>query len=309
MSTKSVAVTVASPPEPPKAVVKTLAPLVRVRLPTSREISPPPPLPTAAVAMTALSARTISPVIRTSMFGWPLIPPEMVAAVNDVDGPVANRWPPRITIVPAGPAGTIVIRGGHLFATGPSTSLTAATISGGMSGQPNIDVRITGDMVLADRAVIATAAVGSGGGGDISLDVGSLTLTSGARVLTTAFGGSGGLATVTATDFVDIVGRSSSGQASGLFTLTQSASSGGTGGALSIRAPSLRLNDGGTITTQSTAAAAGGNVALQVDNLSITRGASINSNASSRAAGGDLTVTVKDSTLISGVGRGIFSQG
>jgi filamentous hemagglutinin family protein len=240
-------------------------------------------------------------------------------------------------------AGTVVIRGGQLFATG--SSIFANTTGSANGAELGIDVQAQGDVVLSgatlrvvaqrtgnagaiqistpgnlqmqSAALIDTQSLGGvagdiskGVGGDVLLNVGGLSLTGGARITSTTQragaspGGPGGNLLVTATGPVSI-----SGQNSGLISTTAANASSGVGGRVEITSPSssLTLDAGGSILTRSLSVAGGGDVTLQASNFSMTNGATIVSRTSSNGAGGNVAVTATDTALISGAGAGIFS--
>src|SRR5262245_53113637 len=166
-------------------------------------------------------------------------------------------------------AGTVLIRGGQLVLTGGS-SIT--NVNSG-SGSPGVGIRIeaSGDVVMSggsslqstsnlsgdagavqiqanglkmsEFAFISSLAHGGGRGADVSIDVGRLTLESGARIdsSTDAFSppaGAGGDITVRATGPVTITGQSS-----GIASITLSSEPTAKGGAVTVSAQSLAVGD------------------------------------------------------------------
>lgn len=236
--------------------------------------------------------------------------------------------------------GTVVIRGGRLFADASQITadtvgdvdgaalgielslaedinLTNGTFVGTTTGPFGFglgrggDVQVTARDAQIDGSLVTTFTFGEGNAGGVSLDVATLAVTGGAAVGSLSLGsGRGGDVDVTATERVSISGRDSVGTPSSLFSETQVS---GDGGRLAISAPSLTMDDGGLITSTTLGTGPGGEIAVAVEKLSLTRGAIIQSNTGSIAQGGNVTVTATDSAVISGVGSdgspgGIFSS-
>jgi filamentous hemagglutinin family protein len=236
------------------------------------------------------------------------------------------------------PGGTVIIRGGRLSMD--QGSMIVANTTGVANGAATaVDLQVSGDVVIGGGAGINVQTSGSGAagdveitasrlemndstfiqsitnrggvGGDITVDVGTLVLTAGASISASSqqplFGGGGGPGgnlIVTATDAVTIDGASS-----GLSTFTTSELPGGTGtgGGLSLSAPSLALDHNASLTSLSFGPAAGGDIAVVVGSLSLSNGGSLVSRTTFGAPGGKVDVTATDSMSMSGSGSGIFS--
>ena len=236
------------------------------------------------------------------------------------------------------PGGTVIIRGGRLSMDQGST--IAANTTGIANGAATaVDLQASGDIVIGGGAGINVQTSGSGAagdvdiaagrlevkdaafiqsitnrggvGGDITVDVGTLVLTAGANISVSSqqplFGGGGGPGgnlIVTARDSVTIDGASS-----GLSTFTSSELPGGigTGGRLSLSAPSLALDHNASLTSLSFGSAAGGDIAVTGGSFSLSNGGSLVSRTTFSAPGGKVAVTATDSVSISGSGSGIFS--
>jgi filamentous hemagglutinin family protein len=240
------------------------------------------------------------------------------------------------TFTPVGTAaGTVLIRGGELVVTG--SSISANTVGNG--AELAIGLEATGDIVLAggtgltvialggtagdvritagalhmqEFAFIDSIAVGGGGrGADVFVDVGRLTLEGGARISSQSAGSiapadPGGDITVTATDPADSI--LITGEGSGIVSFSLAFESTGTGGAMMVAAPSLKIENGGTISTIASGVAPGGDVTISVGDLSVTGGGTVASRTFI-GPGGDLTVNATGSVTISGAGSSILSGG
>ena len=136
--------------------------------------------------------------------------------------------------------------------------------------------------------------VGGGRGGDIFLDVGSLTITnagigSQAGALTT---GHAGNITITATEAVSMSGSSA----------IRSGSHGdGDGGTISISTPVLTMDCSGIVAEAGIYSSGdAGDVLLEVGSLALTSGAQIQTSTEGVGQGGDITITATDSVSILG---------
>jgi filamentous hemagglutinin family protein len=206
------------------------------------------------------------------------------------------------------PGGTVVIRGGQLIASQSSTIL--ANTTGAANGATTaVDIQVSGNLQLKESSTLNSTTSGTGAGGGILVDAGTLTLMSGGSISSATgvfvfplgfVGGPGGNVTVTAKDSILI-----SDIASGIRTLTNSSSA---GGKVTISAPSLTLANSGEVLSSSTQSGAGGDIAIGVRSLSIASSGNITS-LTGNAAGGNLAVKVIDSATISGTGDSIFTRG
>jgi len=215
-------------------------------------------------------------------------------------------------------AGTVVIRGGRLVMDG--AAIQAFTLGNGVGG--GVKIRAS-SMEMRNGAFIESGTVcclpppanlqGKGSGGDISVNVETLTLmdnTTHIKTLSNGDPGSGlagpaGTLEVIASSSVAISGDSNTG----LFSTTSSKVATGIGGPVIVSAPSLTVDSSATIATAAQGTAPAGGITITVGDLSLTRGGSINSSASGSGSGGTVTVRATDSALISGTGSGIFSLG
>ena len=193
---------------------------------------------------------------------------------------------------------------GDIDMTG-SAGLQATSTQSGDAG----DVRIrAAGLRLQESAFIDSVTEGGGRGADIVIDVGRLTLTGGARISSRASAfaapaGAGGDITVTATGPVTITGEGSA-----IVSLALSNEPTANGGAVTLSARSLAVEDLASIGTIALGPAPGGDVAITVQDLSLSGRGTIAS-STFVGQGGNVSVTATGSALIAGTGSGIFSGG
>jgi filamentous hemagglutinin family protein len=160
--------------------------------------------------------------------------------------------------------GSTVGNGGSVFldsrsaititGTVDSSSFTA-TDNGG-----NITLLVKDKLSLSNDVTIRNQINGSGIGGDINVKAKSVSLTDGARIWTINEGnGQGGNITITATDFVEVIGISASGQDSSLASIPTGT---GSGGNIKIETGRLIIRDGAAISTAINGAGQGGNLTV-----------------------------------------------
>jgi large exoprotein involved in heme utilization and adhesion len=227
-------------------------------------------------------------------------------------------------------AGTLTLTGGAQIQSGsPSDlsqgggiTLTASrqiviSDGGGLSSQSlNLDagrVVVSAPSLTMDRGFINTSTQGEGRAGNISLNVGTLTLTGGAQIASSSqinSPGHGGSVDVTATDSLSISGRSATGvggspfsndASSGLFS---TAAGTGPAGQITVSAPALAMSDGGKISVATAGAvtAAAGDISVNVGTLTLASGARIDSGTTGAGRGGNVTVIAPGSVSVSGSG-------
>jgi filamentous hemagglutinin family protein len=155
-------------------------------------------------------------------------------------------------------------------------------------------------LVLEDGGTITASSTGTGPAGDIRIEVGQLTLSGGAAIDSGTEGrGPGGIMSVTAHDMIRITGRDRAGLPSRISSNTLGE---GAAGHLAIAAPSLVLEDGGTITASTAGTGWAGDIRIEVGQLTLSGGAAIDSSTVGRGPGGITSVTAHDTIRI--VGRG-----
>jgi len=166
-------------------------------------------------------------------------------------------------------------------------------------------------------AFITSGASGPGGGADVIVTGGRLTLNGGASISSGTQppppfrvpSGPGGRLTINATE-VDIAG-----QGSQILSSTGSTAKTGVGGAIAITAPTVTLTDHATIATAAspTAIAAGGDIVIAATSFSLAGGAELKSSETNAtnplptSRGGNVNVTASGLVTMSGTGSGIVS--
>src|SRR5882762_8686434 len=191
--------------------------------------------------------------------------------------------------------GTVLIRAGKLIMRNSQIFSDSDAFAGAARA---IDIRVTGDMVLDNKAEISAGSFGEEVGGDIVATVGSLSLTGGSLISRTsqsqAFGNQ-----PTAGVTVDSRGPITiSGTNSGLFSNT--ALNENLGG-VTITASSLTMSERGQISSVASQSGLSGNISVDVGKgpVTVTSGAKIFSNSGSGAPAAKINV-VADSVVLSG---------
>ncbi|MEQ8956794.1 MAG: hypothetical protein RLP02_02530, partial [Coleofasciculus sp. C2-GNP5-27] len=151
---------------------------------------------------------------------------------------------------------------------------------------------------LSNEVIVTNQINGSGIGGDINVKARSVSLTDGARIWAVNTGdGQGGHITISATDFVEVIGISPSGQDSSLASLPTGT---GSGGDIAIETGRLIVQDGAGILTVTNGAGQGGNLTVNASESVELSGAPTNVLYSGLFAGtvdtgngGDITIETK----------------
>jgi filamentous hemagglutinin family protein len=217
----------------------------------------------------------------------------------------------------------------------------ASSISSETSGTGRgSDVGITAQSLQMDGASIKSLTTGDGPGGSISITGGPINLTNGAQIVSSTTGaGNGGNINISATEAVSIFGYDTTGTlpglstgyvfspdtglplvTSGVFTTTSAT---GTcpgcskGGAIQTTAPTVTVDNAGTIATITSGDGQGGQLALNVATLNLTGAAQLWSSAgqdpvtfefTGSGRGGDINVTASNSVLVSGGNPDLFAN-
>ncbi len=225
-----------------------------------------------------------------------------------------------------GDAGNLTINTGQLIIRdgGRASSETSGEGRGGdLTVNAPRSVELTGTTPDGFGSSLSTRTQGSGNAGNLTINTGQLIVRYGAQAAgTTASQGRGGDLSVNASQSVELIGTSATA-ASGLFAsaIVGDGAGGdlrittpklivqdgavvsvsnfqsrnlfppGTGpaGNLQIQAPTIRLNNQGTIT----AAAAGGdkgNITIESQDIQMRRGSAITTNATGASAGGNIAI-------------------
>jgi filamentous hemagglutinin family protein len=218
---------------------------------------------------------------------------------------------------PSGGLGAFQQGGGDLHVAAGSMLVDdaeVATFTGGRDDGGDIDIQLSGDLVLRARDDQAAGLfagtgvtigddvlVGAGNGGTISVDAANITVLDGARFSTGSIWiGAAGSIELDARDSIRILGRNSAGVPSALLSNTTVS---GAGGRIHVAADRLEM-DAGTIVAETSGAGTGGAIDVAVGELSLRGNARIDSSTRSAtdpsAAGGMIHVRASRKISISG---------
>ena len=195
---------------------------------------------------------------------------------------------------------TVSIRSGQFAITVNDAALTTAknagssnTISLGRGSSivtsnsgvdPGANIQLVSSHLVMDGAMLRSSAVDKGTGGNISVNASSIALVGGAQIASSTDGnGSAGSVHVAGTDSLTISGFDTTGTltgiasdlpvtASGVFSNTTTE---GVGGALTIVAPRLTVEDTGRIATFTSGDGAGGSVSIHSNQIGLKTGGRI----------------------------------
>lgn len=215
-----------------------------------------------------------------------------------VAGDVTLTTPGAISITGADRTGTQAIPSG----------IQSRTSGRGNGGQ----VKLTAQQIqLDDEAQLNVGTANSSGqAGQLSLQTNTLEIRNGAQ-MNVGVGdqnnptgtGKGGQIAITASERVLISGKSAK-QPSGLFSNVFSSQ--GEGGQITVSAPALTLENGGTLQTATLLNGKAGQIKLQVDTLKLQTGGSIQSNTiAGRGQAGDIEINARRAIQLEGDLTGI----
>jgi filamentous hemagglutinin family protein len=182
---------------------------------------------------------------------------------------------------------------------GASITASSALSEGPGGGSVTITatdgVTLSGDAPGGGSGIFSTAARGRGG--EIRLSVGTLTLEDGGQISTSARGeGAGGAVTITATEAVTLRGSGPHlGFASGIRSRTFGT---GAAGQVTLSAPRVRLEEGGTITTESQGDGPAGSLTIRAGRLTLTSGAQLSSSTAGGSPGGRVDVLATETVTL-----------
>jgi large exoprotein involved in heme utilization and adhesion len=189
-------------------------------------------------------------------------------------------------------------RSGRSESSGPFTvvnnpsSIAANTLFGtGRAGAVTVN---TPRLMMFDAALISTATNGDGPAGSLTVNAGSMNMSSGASISSSSglnvglgagfeFGnGAGGTVTVNATGPVTIAD-----QGSGLFTST---AGNGVGGNINLRGSPIQLSNGASISATSSGSGNAGSITIDAGNQLAMTNSSVTTEAN-QASGGAIKIT------------------
>ncbi len=176
------------------------------------------------------------------------------------------------------------------------SGLFVNTYSGGDGGTISVS---TPTLTLSDCAMIqaVSSETATGNAGNIDLDVGSLSVTTGAQIAAATLGpGRGGAITVRARDSVSL-----SGAGHGSPSLLSAQTLGeGDAGRVMVSAPSISISDGASVGASTGGPGRAGEVLLKGDVISLERGGRISTSTRATGQGGNITVEATQLTLTGG---------
>jgi len=229
-----------------------------------------------------------------------------------------------------GDAGYVLVESGSLtLKDGRYIASATNAILGGKSGNAGeVNIRVSGDILLSDinvygsyraagyggSGIMVSSSGNSGKAGNLFLEAHSLSLKNGAVLSTTALGNAdGGDINIRVADSINIRGSSPvkvfSSAAYSQYTIqnffsrieassTSPDKNSGNSGTVSVQVRNINISDGGMITTSSTGGGQAGDISLNVGNLEMHGGASVSSDAD-KSGGGRITVDAKDTIHLS----------
>ncbi len=189
----------------------------------------------------------------------------------------------------SGSAGDTSLNVGALTLTGGSY---INTDSYGDGDGGDLEVSAAGSVLFSNPGSgIYSRAWANGNAGDVSLNVGALTLTDGGKIDTSSKdAGRGGHLSITATDSVSLSGDNSAILSKAFW---------GNSGGLSLDTSSLSINSGAQIDTSSTRSGKGGQITITAENIEISDRGSIFSYARYQGDAGDINISASTGILIS----------
>jgi filamentous hemagglutinin family protein len=167
--------------------------------------------------------------------------------------------------VRTGGEGSIAVNAQNFSMAGESVLKVGIDSGLGSSGSiaGNIEINTTGVINLSDRSLLGNLVDNGarGQGGDTNITTSQLLVSGGSQIGTGTFGaGNAGNLTVNATDKVQVIGRSTDGQASsGLFTASEGT---GNAGNLTITTGQLLVSNGAQVSAGTLGAGNGGNLTV-----------------------------------------------
>ncbi len=180
----------------------------------------------------------------------------------------------------------------------------------GLGNAGNINLSAT-DTVLfdsKDRFSSAASKVNSGAvgnGGDISITARTLSLMNGSVIFNSTEGtGNAGNMNISASDTVSLLGFSSNGLSTGVYSRVLPGAIGNSkGGEIIINTSVFNLADGAVVTAQTLAAGKGGTIIINAKDLSLDRGGQILTTSSSSGNAGDININTTGSITLAGSDR------
>ncbi|MEH2236704.1 two-partner secretion domain-containing protein [Nostoc sp.] len=212
-------------------------------------------------------------------------------------------------------------KGGNIDINATSLSLTdgpqlltitraaSDTQPAGRGDAGNVNVKVTGAVDIAGEkkngfpsrisTYVDTGTIGNGG--NITIDSGDFSLRDGAQLVASTFGQeNAGNIRINAKNAVTVSGTSQeSGDSSGLFTFTDSTST-GKGGDITLDTNIFRISDSALLDADSTNNQKGGDITVNANIFDAFNGGQLTTTTSSNGRAGKITVNATDEVIISG---------
>ncbi|MBD2002744.1 MULTISPECIES: filamentous hemagglutinin N-terminal domain-containing protein [Cyanophyceae] len=223
-----------------------------------------------------------------------------------------------------GDAGNLAISTGNLIVW-DGAQILASTFGLGNAGNLTVEankvelIGISTHDPTSSGLFVNVGQASEGIGGNITIKTGQLSIRNGARVSASTFGaGDAGDVTVSASDFLEVLGTSADGQIPSLL-VSQTLGNGDTGN-LTIETPQLSIRDGARVAALTFDDGDAGNVTVRASEVEVTGTSSDNKfrsnlltqvNPGAKGAGGILTVETGRLLVENGaqVGSGTFGEG
>ncbi len=228
----------------------------------------------------------------------------------------------------SGDAGNLTVNTGRFLARDYGV-LGTSTLGTGQGGDLTVNASQSVELIGSNPIVFLasvrfltgffSSSLGTGGAGDVEVTTPRLSVRDGAAIgASTAGRGKGGNITVTASERVELIGKSPDGLAQSALAATAERDSTAKGGNLSVQtgelilqddgrlsvrsrgtgdagnlkvvADSIRLDNGGSIAAATQVAGEGGNITLQTQSLQLRRNSIINAEGGKRGNGGNITI-------------------
>jgi filamentous hemagglutinin family protein len=203
-------------------------------------------------------------------------------------------------------SGTISIEASDTISIADTSSIATLAVGQARGGDLNVTAD-TLEMTGYFSSISSEAnfdVLGSGSGGDVSVESRILNVQEGARISSSSFGsGRGGNLRVTATEQAQLTGNATSTgrpvspssilSASGLFTV---GTANGDAGSLQFEGGQLQISDGGTISAAASGVGNAGDLAVSADTLSLNN--SDITTAAANTSGGNITLTARGIYLL-----------
>ncbi|MGI8505046.1 MAG: filamentous hemagglutinin N-terminal domain-containing protein [Hassallia sp.] len=197
-----------------------------------------------------------------------------------------------------GKGGNLIINTQQLLVQ-DGAQVGAITFGAGNAG--NFTLTANNVQVIGSGSGLFNYALGSGNGGDLTINTPELEVRDGAEVSAGTFGaGKGGNFTLTANN-VQVIGSGS-----GLFNQANQGSTGNAGD-LTINTRELEVRDGAEVSAGTFGAGNGGNLTLNTRDLEVRDGAAVSATTFGAGKGGNLTLTANNVQVI-GSDSGLFTQ-